>query len=146
MPHSCVGIFCEDIREEVIGSHTIVGVMPDNINLAGPVTKAGESLLFPKMGMYVRVNLDSSQRPKAAVSVRTIFPGIPDVPLGEVALDVIAKAFDDASDKASPLVGLIFKAVVSPMQFTTAGMAFIIVTIDDTEYVAAALNIQLPQT
>jgi len=63
MTFNCVGIFCEDIREEVGGTHTIVGVMPDNISVAGPPNKeAGSSLLFPKREEMLMNREDSSDR------------------------------------------------------------------------------------
>jgi hypothetical protein len=145
MTYSCVGLFCEDIREEVSGSHTIIGVMPDNITLAVPPSNeaAGSSLLFPKMGVYLRVHLEPSHRPAGAISARVSIPGIPDLSLGELGPDAIEKAFADSVVKKFPLVGIIFKAVLSPLQITEPGLATAFVKIEEKEIIAAMLNIQI---
>jgi hypothetical protein len=146
MTYSCAGLFCEDIREEVNGSHTIVGVMPDNITLAGPPAKdAGSSLLFPKMGIYLRINLDVSHRPEGAITARAVFPGIPEVSLGELGSDAIEKAFADAVAKNFPVVGVVFKAVLSPVQFKESGLAQAFVKVEEKESLGAMLNIQIAE-
>jgi hypothetical protein len=143
MTVSCLGIFCEDIREEAGGTHTIVGVMPDNINLIGPAGPGGASLLFPKMGIYVRVNLDVSYKPRGPISARASIPGVPDISLGEIGPADIDKAFADAREKNNPLVGIIFKGVASPLPLSTSGVGSAFVTVEGQEHLAAIINIQI---
>jgi hypothetical protein len=145
MAHNCVGIFCEDIREEVSGSHTLIGVMPDNINLVGPpTTETDSTLIFPRLGIYLRVNLDSSQKPKNPITARATIPGASnEIPLGEIGPEAINAAFADAEAKSLPVVGLIFKAVLSPVQLRQSGLAMIYAMIEGSEIVGGILNIQV---
>jgi hypothetical protein len=144
MSHNCIGLFCEDIREEVGGPYTIVGVMPDNINVAGPAgAESGLPLMLPKMGIYLRVNLDASKRPKGAVTARATIPGLDDVQIGELGEVAIKAAYVDSKAKKQSVVGLIFKAILSPVQFKQSGLAVIYVKIDGAEIIAGILNVEL---
>jgi hypothetical protein len=141
---NCVGIFCEDIREEVGGTYTIVGVMPDNIVIAAvPNSDASGHLLFPRLGIYVRVNLDPSHKPDRPIVAKVSIPGMADLQLGEMGIEDIGKAFADSAEKNNPLVGIIFKGTVSPVQLTESGLAKTTVTIDEKEILCATLNIQI---
>jgi hypothetical protein len=146
MAHNCVGLFCEDIREEVSGTHTIIGVMPDTINLAATPTddKGNTSLLFPRLGIYLRVNLDASQRPAGSITARATIPGMsPDVTMGEIGADAIDAAFAEALTRGNPIVGLIFKAVLSPLQIRESGRAAVYASINGQEILGATLNMQI---
>lgn len=148
MAHNCVGIFCEDVRDEASGSFTIVGVLPDNIDIAGgtaPPEAANSAFMFPKMGIFLRVNLDASQRPKQPIKARATFPGNPDFQLGEIGIDVIEKSFADAEAKSQPIVGLIFKAVFSPLPLRESGQAIVYATIEGQDIVSGVLNIRIPK-
>jgi hypothetical protein len=141
MTFSCVGLFCEDIREETAGSHTIIGVMPDNIMLARPNAEADGALVFPKMGIYVRLNLDLSYKPKGPIAARASFPAAPDISLGAIGLEDIIRAKNTVAEKGLPFVGIIFKSVISPLQIPEEGQAKVYVKLDDKEIMAAALNL-----
>jgi hypothetical protein len=142
---NCVGIFCEDIREEVGGTYTIVGVMPDNINIAGqpPAPEVGGTLLMPKLAIYLRVNIETSKKPAGSIAARASIPGLPEIPMGELTAEAIDHAFADSAAKNNPLVGIIFKAAVSPVQLSQSGIASAFVRIGGEEILAATLNIQI---
>jgi hypothetical protein len=145
MPTNCIGIFCEDIRDEIGGTHTIIGIMPDNIHLApggSPPPDGANTVLFPKLGMYARVNLDPSYK-GGAVTCRATFPGGPDIPLGVMDAETIKKAMEDSKARNFPTIGLIFKSVVAPLQVQKSIMLQIIVTINGVDIVCGALNIVL---
>src|SRR5947199_412358 len=46
-----IGIFCEDIREEKNEVYSLIGVMPDNINV--PATPG----MLPKLAIYARFHV-----------------------------------------------------------------------------------------
>ena len=144
MAHSCVGLFCEDIREEASGSHTIVGVMPDNITLARPGGAASsDALLFPKMGIYLKLNLDVGARPTGRITTGVSFPGMSEIALGAFEPEALETAFASAIESGLPVVGVIFKAVLSPLQFRESGLATAYVTLEGQKLVGAVLNIQI---
>jgi hypothetical protein len=144
MAINCIGLFCEDIREEVGGIHTIVGVMPDNINLmaGGPPPADTKGLLFPKLGIYARINLDASYT-GGAITCRVSIPGISDIALGSLEADFVQNAVKEAKARKFPTVGLLFKSIVSPLTLKEPGLAKIIVTVDGNEIVCGALNIEM---
>jgi hypothetical protein len=148
MAINCVGIFCEDVREEMGGTHTIIGVMPDNINLQGqeglklPDGDRGK-LLLPKMGFYVRTNLDASAPAPKQITAAISFPGHGIIPLGTLGTEAIEKAFADSRSNKTPFVGVVFKAVVSPLTITESGIASLHVNVDGQEQMCGALNIQI---
>jgi hypothetical protein len=146
MPTNCIGIFCEDIREEVGGTHTIVGVMPDNIHLAagGAPPEGADAILFPKLGMYARVNIDPSYK-GGAVTCRASFPGNADIPMGGMDAEAMKKAMNVSKANSFPMVGLIFKSIVAPLQFQKSVVLRIIITIDGAEIVCGALNVVIAE-
>lgn len=145
---NCFGLFCEDIREETSGSHTIIGVMPDNINLQGqeglklPDGDSGK-LLFPKMGFYVRVNLDANAPAPKQIAAAVSFPGHGIMPLGMLGTEAIEKAFADSHSNKTPFVGVIFKAVVAPLTITESGIATLSVNVDGQEQMCGTLNVRI---
>jgi hypothetical protein len=59
---SIVALFCSDVRQEKGGTETIVGVLPDNVNLPsipGP---------FAQICVYVRMHMRPSFRPAQIIS------------------------------------------------------------------------------
>lgn len=145
---NCFGLFCEDIREETSGSHTIVGVMPDNINLQGqeglklPDGDKGK-LLFPKMGFYVRVNLEASAPAPKQIVAAASFPGHGIMPLGILGSEAIERAFAEAHSNKTPFVGVVFKAVVAPLTVTESGIATLHLNVDGEEQMCGTLNVRI---
>lgn len=141
---SATCIFCEDIREEKSGQDTIVGTLPDNINInvenAPPSEKA--KALLSKLGVYVRMNFDvHGGEPKQVAAklidsngrliAETIWPD-----------SVIAKAFADSLASDMPFVGLVFKVVAGPFPISQEGGKISMVAIvDGIEKVIGALNV-----
>jgi hypothetical protein len=140
-----VGLFCEDIREEVGGSHSIVGVMPDNINLQGPEndTQPEGKLLFPKMGFYIRVRFDARQTPPKQIAAEVSIPGNPVMKLGTIETDAMKTAFADSIANNAPFVGVLFKAVTAPVPITESGLATLRVFVDGEEHICGTLNIKI---
>jgi hypothetical protein len=141
-PFSAVCVFCEDVREEKSGQYTIVGTMPDNliVKKARPAPNARPFL--PKMGIYLRIHLDAEQNVPTEVSAKIINTD------GQVVVQTIwdhpmvDKAFVDSRANRMPLVGLIFKVVLSPFPITDEGGKIIaVVIVDGIERVAGDLNV-----
>jgi hypothetical protein len=138
-----VAIFCEDIREEVGGSHTIVGVMPDNINVQSPANQTGGALFFPKMAFYLRINLEVDHEPNGTISARVSIPGLADLALGELGEDVIQQAFSDSRRSRLPFVGVIFKSVAQGVSLNQSGQAIVYASIEGREHICGAMNISV---
>ena len=111
-PVSVTAFFCEDIREETAGTTTLVGVMPDNLNLAG-VFPAGQQALLPKLGLYIRVHLDPGTQPRQ-VSARIINTDGSVITESAWERGVIEKSFSDTRANDNPIVSLVLKVVGGP--------------------------------
>jgi hypothetical protein len=62
-------------------------------------------------------------------------------PLQAWAPEVVEKAFLDARATGMPLVGLVLKIVAAPLAIRMAGKIVAIVNVNDSDYVAGALNV-----
>jgi hypothetical protein len=142
---SVMCVFCEDIREEKSEQVTIVGVLPDNLNIAvlsPPPTPTSKALL-PKFGVYLRINLSADMERPKNVSAKVLNTGGEIIYQTEWASEVIDKGFVDTETNRLPLLGLLLKVVVAPLP-VSAGKITAIVTIDDTDHLAGVLNIIFP--
>jgi hypothetical protein len=130
---SAIGVFCEDIREEQSGQHTLVGIFSDNVNIPEL------PLFMPKLAIYIRINLDP------AISTRTIttklkVPGGPELPMANLS-NLIDKSTSQARENGMPYAGLLAKTVFSPFPVQAAGKIEAIVQIEGVEYICGALNV-----
>jgi hypothetical protein len=143
---NCIAIFCEDIREEAGGTHTIVGVMPQNIGLSPPSASekdAEGAILFPKLGIYIRVHFHISERPTGAIAAKVVIPGGHDVSLGEMGTEKLDEAVADSISKNNSMVGVIFKAVAAPLQVSESGTLRALVTVDGEEIECGTLHMNI---
>jgi hypothetical protein len=148
-PSQVVAIFCEDIRSEASGQDTIVGTLPDNLKVARPpneMAMEGAVQMLPKLGLYLRANLDASQPPPKEVSVGLLNTDNKVIGQSSWTQDVINKAFSDAKANSSPLVGLLLKVVVGPLSIPRQGKITATLSVDGSETVAGTLNIILPDS
>jgi hypothetical protein len=137
MPHfSAIGLFCEDIREEKSGQDTIIGVMPDNMNVP---TVPGA---LPKLALYLRILFDPAYD-LGQINVKLVLPDNKEMPLGSWDKAVVEKAITDSQTNNIPIVGLIFKAILAPFPVAAAGKFLAVVTANGVEYVSAVLNIEV---
>jgi hypothetical protein len=140
---SAVAIFSEDIREEKSGQDTVVGTMPDNLNVTNAPPAPNLRALMPRLGIYVRVNFLNDEKPKeAAVKILNTDGSL--ITQGGWDQSVIDKAFDDAKTNQMPFVGFIFKVVVGPLPIASGGKITAIVMVDGSETIIGALNIIIP--
>jgi hypothetical protein len=134
MANSAVALFCEDVRPELTGQHTLVGILPDNIEVpALPIS-------MPKLGVYVRATIESTQRLNdIAISFRNTDGSA--IELAQWKPATIQKGWLESNANGLPIYGLISTAVFSPFQIHQAGHLTVTVTIDGVNYVAGVLNI-----
>lgn len=136
MPDSVVAIFCEDVRPELGGQFTLVGTLPDNLEV--PIVPG----LMPKLGVYIRGVIDSSYAPKQ-VTVRLINTDGADIPVAQWDQALIQRGYSDAATRGMPIYGLISTAVVGPFRVPQVGTIQVTVDIDGTTYVAGILNVSI---
>lgn len=148
---NALGIFCEDIREERTGL-TLIGVFPDNINLA--VETPGEVVVIPsdrpmpkrisQLCIYARVNFGQEENIDSII-IRLIFPDGKKQELGVVSRETIEGAKKKAKSKGNPLAGVIARATVGGFNIAKPGVMKLEMDIGGESYLVAALNFKFPE-
>jgi hypothetical protein len=129
-----IGLFCEDIREEASGQHTIVGVMPDNFQHPGDFPIA-----IPKLGIYLRVHIGVEEEPTPLSATLELGEFVQQ--FTDFDADFIRKAQTEAASTGSPFAGLITKAVAAPFPINGLGRLRLVVTRRGQATEVAGLNI-----
>lgn len=134
---SATSVFCEDIREEVGGSTTVVGVMPDNLEVP---SFPG---MIPKLGIYTRlvIDLDASLED---IDLLVRRPSDDDIRIATFSKELIASAVEDAKRLGTPIVGLVSHAIASPFPMNQAERVIIVVSFNGTEIISGSLNVTAP--
>lgn len=136
LPVSVVGVFCEDIREEKSGNITLIGVIPDNVEV--PSIPVG----IPKLCVYIRSHFDPSM-PIRVFKHKIILPDQTKLD-ADSDLAVVAKAQADALEAGTPICAIFARIEMSPFPVTMLGRVRVETTLNDTTYLACALNFKLP--
>lgn len=134
---SAVAFFCEDIRREIGGTDTIVGIWPDNV--AVPEFPFS----FPKLALYVRVNLDPHYDP-GQMQFFLRHPDGEEHDVSEIDSEVVDKARNEALSEGKVLCGLIFRAIRVGYRLPMAGVYYGILRHSGGEEICGLLN--LPAT
>ena len=136
---SAVALFCSDVREEKGNTVTIVGVLPDNLN----VQKLPGAL--PKLCVYVRIHVGVDVDP-GTMYTRLVMDG---KEIGRI--DIQSKVVDAArarsKDSGKAYAGLISTFVMAPLAIAKPGLMQALVTVRDNEIVAGSLYLnEVPQS
>jgi hypothetical protein len=137
--YNVVGVFCDDIREEKSGKHTLVGIYPDGVRLSLPT-------VIPKLAIYVRMHIrpDFDLR---SISMTLRGPDGAETVIGH-ADPAQFKAQQAKIDPSNPAayIGLIMQAIASPLAVNTAGKFALVAKINDVETVATTLRVSQKAT
>jgi len=131
---SIIALFCDDIRSEVSGQQTLVGIMPDNL----AVDSFPATLL--KLCLYVRFHI----YPRASVApvvVRVDIPSGQALPIGQLEERVILQAQEHALTHNLPYIGMVLTAQIANFLIPAAGRVVAIGTTNGQDYVIGALNV-----
>jgi hypothetical protein len=134
-PITAIALFCEDIRDEKLGTESLVGILPDNLAIGGP---AGGFL--PKLAIYLRLQLENEVDIKT-ISARVIFPGGRVIEMATFDPDAVKSAKEQSKANGIPYTGLIGKALMTPVPIEALGKIEVIVTADGEDFVCGILNI-----
>lgn len=128
-------IFCESIREEKSGQDTLVGVMPDYVNIP---TIPGA---FGALSLYTRISFDPKNPPKE-VHMKLLLPDGKEIPI-DIQKELIPPAVEGSLASGHPLATLVSKATTIGMPVTKLGHLISLAFIDGEQYVAGALTVTL---
>lgn len=137
--YNVVCLFCEDIREETQEKYSLAGIFPDNVNV-GAIPS-----VFPKLGIYVRVNLAIDFEINE-FSFNLRLPNGETIKLHNYDVAAVKTEQQNAKKLGAPYAGFLFRAMASPAPIPAAGRMLAIMNINGEEIVAGHLNIQAPPT
>lgn len=143
-----MALFCEDVREEKNGVFTLIGLLPDNVNVS-PMTIDGKDVsgtdaantnVLGKLCVFIRVNFLPAEEP-TEIKLKLLI-GDEDHDLGEIDRETINQSAQKAIERGNALAGVISRAVFGGFNFQEAvGQVKVLVIIDGEPHLAAALNI-----
>lgn len=131
---SAIALFCEDIRREERKTETLVGILPDRIAI--PVFPAA----FPKLGVYVRINLFNYDKPPS-VLVRLMNGDETELHRYTVDPNTVEDAIRESREMDVDYAGIISRTLRVPFEMQKATLIRAMVTVDDTEQLAGAMRI-----
>jgi hypothetical protein len=135
MTVEALGLFCDDVRDELGGTHSIIGVYPDNLDIPTvPVT-------VPRLSMYVRLNVDSDDDP-CEFSLFLIHADGEEHPLQKMQADYVAGGLAMSRHQQNPKTGFIAKSFIMGLQVKNFGRMKVVVRFTDKEITAATLNVR----
>jgi hypothetical protein len=147
-PVTVMALFCEDIREEKDEVITLVGIIPDTVNVAtsrkerSGLTAIGvDTRVLAKLCMYVRINFDPDYElpePK----IRLIQPDNVSIELGTIDAATVQKARSDAKSKGNLLAGVISRVTLGGFKLPRTGTLKLEVQLEKEVHLAGALNFQ----
>jgi hypothetical protein len=132
---SAIGLFCESIRNEVEGTHTLVGIMPDNLNIPTVPIALG------KLSLYVRIMIDPAIDP-GPLSVWLIHPNGEERELQTLDSNVINENRAASLAAGAPITGIISQAIMPGFPILDYGRFRAVLRTRDTEILCGALNFQ----
>jgi len=132
--YDIVGLFCEDIREEINQKHSLIGVYNDGVRVT---TVPGA---FSKLGVYVRGQFKPSFEVKELQLILRTADGS-DINLGEFDL-VDYQGAKAKLEPTSPYIGLVMQAILSPLPIKVEGRIFAIVRVNGVEHIASTLIVR----
>lgn len=131
---SAIVLFCDDIREEKSGAHSLMGIMGDNVEVPG----------FPgainRVAIYVRINLPLSFDPCLLKLVMHPPSDEPTV-INEIDEGLVARSISEARDLENPIAGIYSKMVASPFPTPVSGRYWLELSWKDNSHFLGSLNV-----
>jgi hypothetical protein len=125
-PVSAVAMFCSDVRDELQGALTVVGIMPDNIRL--PEIPAA----IPQLTILVRIHLAvASGLPDLRVIVRAPDGSI--IIQKDVDRPMMEGACRAATLDGNPLFGVNFRLSAAPFPVNQSGRYAVFIVVNGEE-------------
>jgi len=111
---SAMVLFCEDIRQEVSGQVSLVGILPDGLHLPGIPG------MIPKLGMYVRAHIPVDLEPTTAY-IYVFGPDTERTLVAQFDPEMIHRAQSEARAMGLPIAGVINLITASPFTVEKEG-------------------------
>lgn len=135
-PKICgVSLFCQDARDEIGGTISLVGIMPDNIIISSLPAA------LPKLVIYTRVNVDA-YHDCGPIEVFLRTPEGQEIAPNVIEHDIIEKSAMEARQQGNPIIGLIARVEGAPFP-VTAGRYLSIIRSSGLEHVTGSISFSI---
>jgi hypothetical protein len=136
-----VGLFCEDIREEKSGQFTLVGILPDNVNVPAPPDPQNKDskAVIPRLGLYIRVHLGFKDDP-GPMTLKLILPDLSEIELGTINTELIENSKTQALANDLPFAGILQHALLQGFTIPGAGKVVAVLDSKGERHTCAVLN------
>jgi hypothetical protein len=142
-----VGLRGTLIREEKGDIFTLIGLLPDNVDLAdppnGPPTPDAARVLT-RLALYIRINFD----PEADIGVpqiRLLLPNAQVIEIGSLDGQIIETARSQAKERGNVLAGLVTRVSLAGFKPPVDGIVKVEIEMKDETYLAGTLTFKLKQ-
>ncbi len=139
MPRKLSGytIFCDDIRQEVAGKTSYIGVYQDNL-----VTNAPFPMALPKFGISITVFYSPVKSKKVgAIPFRVFLPG-EDAPALEGAMPLPELVAPADAEAKTPVIRMTAHLILAPLQLKGPGKVRVEAMIDGLSTELGRLRVQ----
>jgi hypothetical protein len=137
-----MALFCESVREEQAGLTTIIGVLPDNLNLEVQSDDQTPSKLhLTRFSIYLRVNF-SVDCELGTGKVRLILGDNAVHELSDIPAAILNEAKTNALQKGNAIAGVLMRTAL-PADVLQTGKIRAEVEIDGETYIAGILNLNV---
>jgi hypothetical protein len=126
-------LFCDSVRDETTSTQTIVGVLPDNLNI--PKVPAA----VPRLTLYVRIMLDPARDP-GPMALWLIFPDGQERTLQTFEAGVVNEARTRAQESNMPYAGLLSNITFPNFPVLQYGRVKAVLRVGDEEILCGALT------
>lgn len=133
-PFASVAVFAEDIRQEVSGQVSIVGIMPDNItvpNIPG---------MLPKLAVYVRSVIDVKADAASDLAIALVDPAGTEITRTETSREVIYHSRHTSILQGNDVHILISQMTITPFPMVQEGRFRVVAYYGGEEYLSGSLN------
>lgn len=145
---NCMALFCEDIREEANGVITIIGIIPDNVNVATmPITPDGKpkpdpaTKILSKLCIFARINFDPAyEMPEA--NIRLVPSEGAAIELGKIDRKTIDTARQQATERGNLLAGVFSRATLNGFPIPQKGTLKVEIAFPKETIIAGAIYFQ----
>jgi hypothetical protein len=135
---AAITMFCNDVREEISGSQTIVGLLPDNIGV--PIFPGG----IDKIVILTRITLDVNEPPPKLATYILTQNGTR-LADNEIDSSMLAEAIAEAKSEGNLMATVNVKIEMRNIPFSEPGRLEAHLIVEGNDYLTGSLQARLFQ-
>jgi hypothetical protein len=126
-------LFCDSVRDETTSTQTIVGVFPDNLNIAKVPS------MIPRLSIYIRVMVDPTEDPGPMI-LSLVFPDGTEKAVQTFDAETVTAARAKSRETEMPYTGMITNITFPTFPVMQFGRVKVLLRAGEEEIVCGALT------